>query len=311
MSAFNAATEFTPTSIQVDPPNRPDQLAEAVLASLSRGRSGYRGRPWGLLKTAILSFFSMGILPLLIWPKRFRDFMKVEQQQLLMLADWLKLRTGRAEAAELRDQAAAKLDSTAQSEPVHVAVLMLAALALFSVLTAQNFDAVGLWYTSWNPGPYGRHGHSFIGIWTILLTAGYFVHWLGVCRHAAALEDYVAKFNAITSTEGVPPVRVPSVGLGIEPLWIVAALIGLSRGCLWAIPLSLAGVVQARYVLVTSRRTRGELARRVKSMLLSSRPALAVRSTPRPPSTQCLNEKCRAPVRLGAAFCPRCGSHSA
>jgi hypothetical protein len=236
--------------------------------------------------------------------------MKVEQQQLLMLADWLKLRTGRIEAAELRDDAAARLGSTAQTEPIHVAILMLAALALFSVLTAQNFDVIGLWWTSWNPGPYGRHGHSFVGVWTLLLTGGYFVHWLGVCRHAGRLEDYVAKFNAITTSEGVPPVRVPSVGVGFDPIWAVAALIGLSRGCLWAVPLALAGVVQWRYVMVTSRQTRGELARRVRSMLLGARPAVAVRSTPRPPSTQCVNEKCRAPVRLGAAFCPRCGAHS-
>jgi hypothetical protein len=311
MSAFNATTEFTPTNMVVDPPNRPDQLAEAVLGSLSRGRWGYRGRPWGLLKTVILSFFSLGLLPLLIWPRRFKNFMKVEQQQLLMLADWLKLRTGRQEADELRQECAEKMGPDAFSGIVICFFVTLAILLFVRLVRNGWFDIPTLWGAAWGfDRPMGGY-RKFLGTWSLFLTAGYFVHWLAVCRHGGALESFVAKFNAIISREGMPPVSVPSLGIGLEPLWMVAALIGLSLGHLWAIPLALGGVVQSRYVLTVSRQTRAEMARRVRSMLVSSRPELNVRNTPRPPSTQCMNDKCRAPVRLGAVFCPRCGSRSA
>jgi hypothetical protein len=316
MSAFDPTAAFQPTSFTVDPPNRPDQMAEAVLASLSRGRFGYRGRPWGLVKTFVLSVLTIGILPLLVWPKRMRDFMVWEQQQFWHLAEWLRLRTGRPEATALRDDLTRDIGPAPMAGGFSLAFLVMAVVAIVHVASASYFDPGRLWVDVWNLDPAGRffrfRRHAdFFAVWTLALSAGYFVHWWQVCRHAGAVEAYVEEFNHFAAAEGIAPVEVRGVGVGFSPLWALAALIGVSRGALWAIPLALAGVVQMRYVLITSRRTRADLASRVRDILARARPVLDVRTTPRVPVTPCANDKCRAPVRPGAAFCTRCGSRVA
>jgi len=311
MSAVNAST-FTPTNQVVDPPNRPEPLAEAVLASLSRSNWGYRTRAWGLIKTCILSALTFGILPLLIWPKRLRNLRIVEQQQLWHLGEWLRLRTGKPKAAELRDQAR----NLAPASSLGFLPLAVLAGALFIVV--QNFQP-----QRWYELAYGQyllqHHHRFMPLWrppylqfwatwNLILAAGYFFHWLTVCTHAGAMANYAQKFNRVVAAEGVAPVRISSVGIGLSPLWLIAAFIGLAHGALWAMPMMFAGVVHRRYVEGVGPQIRGELAMRVRSMLEADRPAMAVRPTPVVPSTVCPNEKCTAPIRPGSTFCPRCGT---
>jgi len=316
MSTVNSAAPFNPTRRVMDPPNRPDQIAESVLASLSRGRWGYRGRPWGVIKTAVLSFFTLGLLPLLCWPRRMRNFMQAEQQQLWQLAEWMRLRTGKPEALVLRDESARDLAPGPLSGAIQIVVAVMAVVAFVHLAADRSFDFPRLWGGAWGVRFHGRVGFfyepywAFWRQWSLLLSAGYLVYWLSVCHHAGMLEQYVEKFNALTAAEGIQPVRVAGVGLGINLAWGIFALIGLSRGAIWMIPLALAGVVQARYVWVTSRETRAALADRVRIMLQSSRPVLDVRTTPRASSRPCVNEKCGAPLRAGAAFCPRCGAHT-
>jgi zinc ribbon protein len=312
MSTVNTVPDFNPTTRVVDPPNRPDQVAEAVLASLSRGRWGFKGRPWGVVKTAIVSYITLGIAPLLIWPKRMRNFMSSEQQQLWLLADWLRLRTGKPEAVALRDEAARDVGPGLPSRAAHCIIVTLAALVFLQLVTNRFFDPGSLWSVVWSqrhhgPGIYSR----FLPAWSLLLTAGYLLYWLQICAHAKALENYVARFNALTAAEGIAPVIVPPVGAGLDLVWIVGGLIGLFNGAIWAAPLALAGALQHRYVWVTSRQTRADLARRVRTMLDGQRPALDVRLTPRVSSAPCPNQKCHAPLRPGAAFCPRCGTRTA
>jgi hypothetical protein len=317
MSALFPASDFNPTDRTVDPPNPPDQMAEAVLASLSRGRFGYSGRPWGVVKTFVLSAVSLGILPLLCWPRRMRNFMVWEQQQLWHLAEWLRLRTGRPEAVQLRDQLAADVGPAPIANVMSLALPILAVIAFVHLASVPAFNPRELWLTSWHV-----HHHEIfyraqyfytplIGELSLILSAGYLFYWWHICRHAAAMEAYVDGFNAITAQEGVAPVVASGVGFGFSPLWAFAALVGLSRGAIWAIPLAMAGVVQMRYISFAGRRTRADLAARVREMLARTRPALDVRPTPRTPVSLCINEKCRAPLRPGSTFCTRCGARTA
>jgi hypothetical protein len=318
MSTFDSSV-FTPDSFKpgigvLDPPNRPDQLADAVLASLSRPSWGYKGRPWGLLKTIVLAAISLGLFPLLCWPKKLRNLMIAEQQQFWHLAEWLRLRTGKPAATALRDDAV----RLTPGPSTFVGMFWPAvAIIIFLKLTHDPFFYfANLWREAWGIrplySPHIAHGEfgSFWAAWSVVLAAGYFIHWLTVCQRAGAITQYVQRFNAITAEEGIEPVHVRPVGVGFNPFWLAAALIGLWHGFFWAVPMCLAGVVHARYVRATSRQTRGELARRVRLMLQNSRPPLNIRATPAVPGQPCNNQKCNSPLRPGATFCPRCGTRT-
>jgi len=321
MTTFNSSVAFAPTSQTFDPPNRPDALAESVLASLSRPKFGYRNRPWGAIKTAIFSWLTVGILPLLIWPGRFRRLVQTEQYQYWQLAEWLRVRSGDVRAVALRDETGARFrpHGLFSFAPILMGVLtglLLVRLVAWPFFEFPMFQQVFYNWPNYDwPrrtvefGFWGRHYSDFWRQWTILLSAGYFAHWLQVCRHTGAVRQYAAKFNAIVASEGITPVKVRGVGLGFHPIWALLAIAGLMRGSFWVVPMVLAGVVHARYVRVTSRQVRSDFARRVKAMLLGNRPPLDVRTTPTVAAgATCLNTKCKAPLREGVAFCPRCGA---
>jgi hypothetical protein len=313
MSTFTS-TVFSPAMGVMDPPDRPDQLADAVLASLSRPRWGYKSKPWGLLKTIILSSLTLGLLPLLCWPRKMRNLMLAEHQQLWHLAEWLRLRTGNPQATALRDDA--QRLKPGQSTYLGFFCVVMCWIAFMKIAQQPYFHFPDLLRQAWGIRPlwsprilHGDFG-PFWAVWSFFLAAGYFLHWLTVCQRAGALTQYVQRFNLITAAEKIEPVRVHPVGLGLNPFWIAAAFIGLWHGFFWAVPLALAGVVHARYVRVTSRQTRGDLARRVRLMLQNSRPPLNIRATPAVPGRPCINEKCHVPLRPGATFCPRCGTRA-
>jgi hypothetical protein len=316
MTTFNPSVSFTPGSPSFDPPDRPDQLAESVLASLSRPRWGYRSRPWGPIKTFILGALTGGLLPLLIWPRRLRNLMIVEQQQLWHLAEWLRLRTGKPEATALRDESAA-LGPAAAPSFLPLLLAILAVLALLHLTAAFNFNPDHfrrLLYTFPDPSWRSIRNRPYTDFWrqwTLLISAGYLIHWLQVRHHARRLRQYVKQFNAITAAEGIGPVWAHRIGIGFHPLWAILAIVGIWRGAFWAVPMALAGVAHARYVRITSRGIRGQLAGRVKTMLMRHRPALNLRPTPNsPPPLPCVNERCRSPLPPGSQFCPRCGTRA-
>src|SRR3954471_18110984 len=101
--------------------DEPNLLAGGVLVSLSR--SWGDGGAWGAVRSFIFGGITFGIVPLIVWTKRFRHFIDVEQQLLWHLAEWMRLRTGSAEARQLRD-----LSERIRFRPA-LAVLSLGALA--------------------------------------------------------------------------------------------------------------------------------------------------------------------------------------
>jgi len=309
MSTIDPTFNFAPTSQVIEPADRPDQLAQGVIASLSRPRWGYRGRPWGLAKTIILSFLSFGLFPLLVWSWRFRNLMVAEQQQLWHLSEWLRLRTGREEATSLRNRSARLEPNNAYLFGPSIACLLLIPLLLDfhrGHLYRSEFDLHRMVVAFWTaPLLHNREVSAFLSfwaLWTAFLFTGYFLHWLQVCRRCGQLKLFVERFNELAAVEGIAPVHVPSVGMGFSPLWTIAGVGGAAYGAIWALPLAFAGVVHARYVRVSSRQTRHALAQRVRAMLEKSRPAMNV------PAHPCINEKCRGPLKQDAKFCTRCGA---
>ena len=322
---------FVPTAQSVDPPNQPDAFSDAVLASLSRPIPGFHVGPWGLIKTIIFGSLSFGLLPLLVWPNRFKKFVACEQQQLWHLAEWLRLHTGRPRATELRDWTQRELNATSGTTTLAVLCGLFAVFAGFNLL--HHADLATLygtaypliiphgriyWYlhdTIWFPRyPRGFYG-DFWGLWTLLISAGFIVDWFQVCRQAGALAEFTDKFNVIMAEEGIAPVQARGVGIGFSPLWALTAVVFVAGGALWAIPMAFAGVVHLRYVRKTSRRTRSEFAQAVRTMLTNRRPALLVRQPPSLAKAQnwrpaCGNEKCKAFLPAGATYCPRCGTRA-
>jgi hypothetical protein len=71
----------------------------------------------------------------------------------------------------------------------------------------------------------------------------------------------------------------------------------------------LAGAVNERYIRRVSRTVRGDMAHRVRALLIAAKPAGDVPMPARLKPT-CRNDLCRSIVPAGAAFCPRCGTRA-
>src|SRR5688500_1944224 len=84
-----------------DAPTRPDHLAGAVLRSL--GRSFDNKFAWGNAQTLVLGIISFGLWPLISWTASLRNYIRLEQQQLWHLAEWVRLQSVHPDAAKLRE----------------------------------------------------------------------------------------------------------------------------------------------------------------------------------------------------------------
>lgn len=281
------------------------------MQSLSRPLA--RAGPWGPIKSFILGGISFGIWPLIAWPKRFGHFVVAEQQQYWHLVEWLRLRTGDAEAASLRDS----VKQTGAPLTVWLVPLVLIGVIVARFLPYLPSSTRLLHSLVLATYDFGRHGNPhapsatqmLFETWTICLSAAYLSHWIHVRSHARRVGKMVRQINALLVRENVPPVTPVATGLGFRPLWIIAACIGCYCGAWWAIPAAIAGASHARYVSRTSLGTRGQLAQRVRMLLVSQRPALNV-ATPFRLRLQCSNRLCRSLLPEGATFCSRCGSRA-
>jgi hypothetical protein len=296
-----------------------------VLHSLSRRPLGLA---WGPVKSVFLGAITFGILPLIVWPRKFARFVAFERQQLWHLVEWLRIRTGQDGTGE--DEAAILRDSVRRAGATPT--LWIVPLILLGILAANLIP----WMNSpgFNPsvffhGVYFNNGFAFdpyslrhwnhpfrtnpmrlYGLWTLCLSVAYASHWLHVQQHTANVHRLLRRVNLIFARQNIPPVGLFSPGIGLRPFWILAALFGVACGAWWTIPASLAGAVHQRYVERTSTRIRAELAQRVSIMLQNQQPGINV-PTPHGLRTLCPNTLCEKSAPAGAAFCPRCGSRIA
>jgi hypothetical protein len=311
-------TAFTPTVSQFDPPDRPDNLSAAVLHSLSRPIYGRVA--WGPIKSFFLGGITFGILPLISWPRGFGRFVVAEQQQFWHLLEWLHVRTGDPDAAKMRDSLR-NLGPPATISIVPLIMLVILAINFFpgvhAPLRVDLQRLIGITYGAhaWTIGPrwpayWPRHLIPWPGpynIWTICLCIAYASHWVHVRQHMDEVNRMLRRLNLILARQHLPPVPLYGVGMGFQPLWIIAGAIGLCSGAVWAVPAALAGAIHERYCRRTSTRIRGELALRVTAALNRQTPPINV-PVPHGFRNVCRNKLCEKVLPDGASFCPRCGA---
>jgi hypothetical protein len=310
-------SQFTPTQWTLEPSARPDPLSSAVLHSLSRRTLGLA---WGPLKTVFLGGITFGILPLIIWPRKFTRFVAFERHQLWHLVEWLRIRTGEDESANLRDS----VQRTSAGNSIWIVPLILLGILASNFVPWMNSpgfnfpsllhgtylfngsspDAFSIthWSRHFRPGPM-----HFYGLWTLCLSIAYASHWLHIQQHANDVHRLIRRMNVIFARQNIPPVGLYSPGIGFRPLWILAAIFGVICGAWWAIPASLAGAVHQRYIERTSTRIRAELAQRVTTLLQQQQPNMNI-PIPHGLRVLCSNRLCENSAPAGAIFCPRCGS---
>jgi hypothetical protein len=290
-------------------PGASDDYAAVLARRLGHQPPG--GRAWGLFTTVILGLFSFGILPLLIWPSRFRDYVAAESRDLQELAEWARLR-GRRPAA-IGPLLASAEDATFRPLP-WVACLLLAVfvVGVFLISFIQQ-PAIGAnllavtYYFHLRPTTLSQiHAIQLHKIWIGVLTVGYLLHWVQVRSHLADVRRFVGRLNPVIEAEYLPTIRLPrTCGMGF--MWVVAAIIMGCYGVWWGIPMLMAGAVQRRYVKSVGRELRHQLVLRLTDIAAQRRLPVIV-----PPRTlvqhQCANNRCLAILRPDARFCTRCGS---
>lgn len=284
------------------------QLAEAVFRSLSREHSL---RPtWGAVKTILFGAITFGILPLYAWSKTFRTSATVERQQLWHLAEWLRLNSGQPDAARLTVLAA-----RVGYRPLLwiCSVICAAAVAVVFAYQAQmhGFDFRDLRASTYSLGhihsshlPYSVARKLFI-TWNVGLCFAYFLQWIHLQLHHAEVRRFVGAFNELTWRQQIRPVPVRPITMGFRPIWAVGAIVMVSFGAIWGIPMALAGASQARWPR-ESRSIRAGLADALRQMLMLQEPVMRI---PRAAKLGdfCSNDFCRGRVPPQARFCPRCG----
>jgi hypothetical protein len=304
-------SSFTPTQFTMEPPDRPEHLAAAVMQSLSRQLP--KPQPWGPIKTLILGGVSFGMLPLLSWPKCFGAYVVAEQQQFWHLVEWLRIRTGSPQAAELK-QSVRNTGARITAWMIPLILLAWIVLVFIPLFVAPSFHIQDLllatyghsqwtrFSRSWSTGPYLYFYHT----WTLCLCFAYAFHWLHVREHANDVARMVEKINALLARENVERVSTRSPGIGLRPMWLVVGFIGAAFGAWWAIPAAMAGGMQAKYIYRTSPYTRTQLGQRVRQLLLSNRPPINVQ-VPVQFRLACPNPLCHAILPHAVTYCPRCG----
>jgi hypothetical protein len=283
---------------------------------------------------ALQCVVSFGLLPLILWPTRWADFLESERQDLLDLTAWWRRRVAPADAAQLDNLARRfKPRPMLMVLPwllVGFNVVLLGSLLLqgdslnrlfeltFKHIPYSHSSAFVTgpnWHNppadSWAQGnsvrfdrsapdadPFPLENRLYSG-WMISLCIGYFFHWYAVRSHTATVRSLVQWTNRIGRENRFVRVRNQAHRLGMDPLWVVLAVILASHGAWWGIPMTLAGAMQRRYLSKSSPEIRQALAEQARDAFS------IVQSTG---DRFCAAGHCGARLPAPAKFCPRCGT---
>jgi hypothetical protein len=260
-----------------------NQFATAILRSFSRS---YHDRlSWGVGKTMLLGALSLGIVPALVWPRRFRDYVTVERQQLWHWATWLSWESKTPEAAQL----------VSEVESIRARGYPLFSLLILGCVAFAIFGQ--------NPISFSYDSRSLV-VWNVVLGCAFLAHMSRIVSHEDAVRRVVDRFNAFARSGQVPPVQLPPRSYHTFVPWMILGFMGCLVGAVWAIPMALAGAMHRRYINETSRHLRDEAAARVRQLMehdLDDAESLQF------PRKSCRRPQCRARIRENARFCPRCG----
>lgn len=281
--------------------------------------------PPGVVSAVVWAAATVGIAPGVLWPVRFKQAADAEGKTLRCLADWAGSRVSPAEARELK-QFAGRVRFAPILFTLGLAGALVAALAVawglthtggpqapFSRLMGLTF---GFFWPKFHHVTAGRDAWAVAyAVWTAGLLTAYVSHLVQVHLYAHRVRQYLDALNRVLVDQGAPPAYLRTIGWGFAPLWVIAAVVMLAFGGIWAIPLAVAGATDRRYRRKASPKLRANLAERVRTLLLHeptyAADAPAAIATQRAAVSLCQMPGCGRPMRSGTKFCPRCGSRRA
>jgi hypothetical protein len=263
------------------------------------------GRATGPVIAFLQSLFTAGLLPLVIWPTRWAEFLESERHDLLDLAGWWRRRVDSNDAARLD-----KIVRRLRPRPILMVLPWLAVafnLVLMITLIAMGDDLARLRDLTFGRVPVGFVNQSptyeiesrFYLSWVITLGLAYLCHWYAVRSHVLAVNALVKWTNRISRENKFRHIPLDVLQKGWNPLWIVLAIGLCLMNAWWAIPMVLAGSLQRMYCRKTSPTVRMALASQARS-------AFAIARSHR--DRFCAAGHCGARLPAPAKFCPRCGT---
>ncbi|CAN5447612.1 hypothetical protein BH09PLA1_BH09PLA1_15570 [soil metagenome] len=300
----------------IEPAHAPEALSEAVIGALTR-----RMNPrltFGPIKTLLFGLLSGGLIPLLVLPKLFRDFIIGEQTHLWHFAEWLRLQFPGAETDRLQ-QAISKLKFRWWP---FVLSLILAALAIAWAWSdvSKLADEQITWSFVFNFTARLPHiVREFASVprvliaaegFTLLLIAAHVLALWQIVTHVADIRRVVEFYNVVAKRHGLSALKAPKFSVQVSLLWIVCLLSGAILGAWWVVPMMLAAAAQWRYINRTGRTMRLALAAQVFNVIASRTPRADL-LLPSALSGTCSREGCTERLPAGAGFCPRCGGRVA
>ncbi len=291
---------FSPHVREVFPHDAPDRLTESVVMSLSRHPSGRYS--WGAIKTIVLGLFSGGLLPLLVLPLRFRQYISSERVQLKYFAEWFVNECPGGESVKFQET----ISKLRFRNAFLLGALLMAGLAIawgwsalaavaarpivivsplgpsFSLARFEPFTPKFLFqFTARLPHTW----HTFASMprvmmaaegFAFLLIAAHLICLWQVLLHVSRVRRAVELFNLAASKHGIEPVGLPRAFAGIRAAWILG-MIGLAAlGAWWGVPMMLAAAAQSRYINHGSRQLRLALAARAFSTAMRNHPDMAL-----------------------------------
>jgi hypothetical protein len=292
-------SQFIPTSRSISGDDQPDLLASAVLNSLTRPL--YHGLSWGPLRTCVVAWLTVGVLPMFLLLRWLKDFIATQQQQLWHLAEWMRVQGGDHDATELQ-KASHRVRFNMPLAILSGALVLVAIGAVVAYFSHHTFSYRALLRFAF---------HAPVTppqlVFTFALSAAAVCHWAHVVWHQQNVEHYLRWFNQLMTRQAQDEVRLPRLELGLDGTWIVAGVVLAVAGGLWGVPVLLAAGAHRRYIIEGSVRMRSTLAERLRAMLLERRPRMRIPS-PIQIVRSCVRPNCRAPLPSAASWCPRCGT---
>ena len=310
-------TQFAPNIRTMEPPEAPDALGMPC----SKAWPGHWSKIPAAHPCTHCSGVSSALASCLCWNCRGNSSggRRIEQQQLLHLAQWVGSHGQPSEATQELQADARRL---APSRLINIVGFwaIIALVAYFWIQMRTEFHVAlthGLWISTYGyPSPFGRLGQGYgvpwrlYVIWNMALCFGFALQWLRLQLHVIQVRLFLERFNKLAGAEGIPPVEPAPRHSGLGVRWILGAILFCwLGGAWWAVPDGLGGGSAAElFLLHQSYGLRG-------IWPTGCGPGLFVAG--REPRFRCRcccggPARCRCAGRFvpdSAVFCPRCGTH--
>jgi hypothetical protein len=253
--------------------------------------------PFVALFQCLISF---GLLPLLLWPTRWAEFLDAERPDLQDLIAWWRRRASPADAAQLD-----KLSRRLRPRPFLMVLPWLAVgfnVVLMAMLFTQGDPINRLWDLTFkqarpsNNLPLEKQLYS---AWIGTLCLAYFCQWYAVRSHAVAVHSLVQWTNKLGRENQFVRVKINVLSVGLHFVWIVFGIAMSANHVWWSIPMIFAGAMQQRYTSRSSPAIRVALASQ-------ARDAFAIVQSEG--DRFCAASHCGARLPAPARFCSRCGT---